>query len=105
MDDIYAGRLGDFDIVTTMKRSKPRIIRPIWRYSEIDLFNKLKACHQLAKLDTPQAFVNAIRNDDVDVVAAQIRTMLRSDLQMSNRLRRRCELWLTRRSPSAAANE
>jgi len=103
LDDIYAARLGSFDIVTTIRSAKPRVIPPtIWKGPETRLFTHLRACYRRAKQEPPQAFLAAIRNNDVAVVTAHVQSMLDSDIEMSERLRRCCGRFLKHRSHSSA---
>lgn len=98
LEDIYVGRLGSYDIVEPMNRAKPRKVLAVWCPRDIRLFDLIKASYMRSGQEPPRAFVDAIREQDVDRVVSQVREISDSTHQMSCRLRSWCVLWLAMKS-------
>lgn len=100
MSDTILGRLGTYSM-TTPEKAEPRAYPALWQAPEIDIFNHVKACLRVAKIDPPQELIDAIRSGDVPVLREQISNVLELDIQMSDKLRKRCIKWLAYSVPAS----
>lgn len=96
--EIHAGTLGSFPVVTEIRYPAPRRIEPSrWTGAERRMFACIKVHYRTDS--PPLAFLEAIRDHDVPGVVAQVKSILDSDLPISERLERHCYRWLNARTP------